>query len=932
MAPKREASSSPDQPSSKKIRKILVNSTQKWIPSFLRRNSHRHPVDGDRQVEVDRDCHKNNSADAPINDLEQAIMQKTFTRDEVDRLIGIVRSRTSDVSPDDERGRFETSAPQPLEPHIGKGKFPVHVDEIKSHTLLGTAAPPPPMRSNLEEDISSPTELAKAYMGRRSLRATPSQSLHNQAFREDISRRTSLPYTPKTLDFSFRQRTVEPSASFHRGSENGYLTPGRRPRSGTQNWPLTPYSRVNQTARLKGVDPMTEGKVVPSISLPRSWKGDPLFDGKQSAKRRISVLDDLGSVGPIRRTRQKTNMMYPSASSISSTQKSVRPEESMFNTSVLGLVDNEENSISRKRSTCIPSQSTETARRILEQLNKCMHSPKGKSPEIKTSSVETSPSKSIQMLQGKTQQCVDDLSKLVHKEHHIGILGELRDNDASVFRDLAFPKQGTVSENGPMIPVSEDRLSPQGRGIVSKRSTEDDIFSSTRNADISCTNAFGEKQTFEKNENKDLLELQKNSHSSPTGTNSLENDKAKHDKAATADGKDIAEGTVTLGEPMSTSSDVRPTESFDKNSSTAVSDNYAVTNAPGTVASLAASTSLPTPVFNVSSVSSKPTGAPFSFSSRGVDKATLLPLSSASVVTESIGLNGQQSEAKVEVVSRESAENVKADDESLSKTVPASLGIFSFHASNNSTLNNESNTSSSLLTATTDKPKSNGLFAPLSSITTTTSVTAPKVTPSTPSFIFGASAAPATGTVSAPAFTWNLPTQSTTSSQTVGLTGPISSSTSGSIFGSSYMPSQASSSTQSAAPSSVFGTCFSNTGFNFGSSSSAQTPSSLGSSSPSMFSFTATATPTPTPPPLSNINDEMSVEKPSSSSQPSPFVFGGPSSSSTGGSSMFQFSTQQNPFSAGTGVFSIGAGGGGGGDDKSKRRIVKINRNKLKKR
>ena len=98
------------------------------------------------------------------------------------------------------------------------------------------------------EDVASPAELAKAYMGSRSSRASPSISvLQNEILREDLS-------TPNN---SFLQRQSQANSLIQKhtsdigASSNGFMTPQLRRRSTIYSMASTPYSRPRPTQVFK---------------------------------------------------------------------------------------------------------------------------------------------------------------------------------------------------------------------------------------------------------------------------------------------------------------------------------------------------------------------------------------------------------------------------------------------------------------------------------------------------------------------------------------------------------------------------------------------------------------------------------------------------------------------------------------------------------
>ena len=100
----------------------------------------------------------------------------------------------------------------------------------------------------LEEDVASPAELAKAYMGRRPSKVSPSLlGLRSQALKEDVTLYDNVPFPSKSPIMS-----LEPKSAV-RGSfpDNGLITPRARGRSAIYSMARTPYSRDYLTANQK---------------------------------------------------------------------------------------------------------------------------------------------------------------------------------------------------------------------------------------------------------------------------------------------------------------------------------------------------------------------------------------------------------------------------------------------------------------------------------------------------------------------------------------------------------------------------------------------------------------------------------------------------------------------------------------------------------
>ncbi|GJW36464.1 nuclear pore complex protein NUP1-like protein isoform X2, partial [Tanacetum coccineum] len=153
------------------------------------------------------------SAATGISDLGQVLQQKTFTRSEIERLKALLHSNPY-CSPSSLL-RLEAST---------SGSLKKHGDERDNLHAITT---PMVTSRDLEEEIASPVELAKAYMGSRPSKAALRQDLvmHNNA--------TGFLKSPNTLIAS--------------KIANGFTTPRSRGRLAMYNMAHTPYARSPST-------------------------------------------------------------------------------------------------------------------------------------------------------------------------------------------------------------------------------------------------------------------------------------------------------------------------------------------------------------------------------------------------------------------------------------------------------------------------------------------------------------------------------------------------------------------------------------------------------------------------------------------------------------------------------------------------------------
>ncbi|CAN8269488.1 unnamed protein product [Cochlearia groenlandica] len=297
-----------------------------------------------------------------FTDLEKLLKEKTFTRSEIDRLTTLLRSKSSDSSNVNGEQGNEASTVRHPQSHVMEK---THPNNASMNALVST-----PLGSSraIDECIASPAQLAKAYMGSRPSEVTPSMlGLRGQAVKEDsvFFNRTTFPAKSPTM-------SLVPKPSGQRPLENGFITPRSRGRSAIYSMARTPYSRPQSTVKVLILSPF-------GVVSETKYQHD--FDSiLQGLKRRISDLDnDIGSVGPVRRIRQKSNLSSRSlALPASESPLSVRGSggQKFTHTSKDSAED-----IPGSSFNLVPSKSSKMAAKIFQQLDTIV------------SAKETSPSK-----------------------------------------------------------------------------------------------------------------------------------------------------------------------------------------------------------------------------------------------------------------------------------------------------------------------------------------------------------------------------------------------------------------------------------------------------------------------------------------------------------------------------------------------------------
>ncbi|XP_057789258.1 nuclear pore complex protein NUP1-like [Salvia miltiorrhiza] len=360
-----------------------------------------------------------------ISDLEQLLKQKTFSRSEIDHLTTLLHSRGGEVSLRDDGKRNEET-----------------VSDFGRHQTV---------ENGMEEDrspradskvigdiIASPSELAKAYMGNRPSNSPQSMlGNHSQVTRDDTKMLSSTRTKPVSMSL-----TTKSAVSF--GSPgNGYITNRRSlGRSAIYNMACTPQSK-RTGMNYNGY----AGLSVPSTSLTVLENCEKIEPNSKTLKRRSFVLDDeLGSVGPIRRIRQKSNLI---AHGVPHTDRVGSKSDAKLVSSKqkLPLIDVDENTNVSNPSTSyailpFKSNGSEVA----------VGRVKGKSSEANVVSARQKSTFKLtpSMLHGQALRSLEDATSSelllnVQDDHKIESSAGLLNTHVSTPQD-----QGKVEENGPV--------------------------------------------------------------------------------------------------------------------------------------------------------------------------------------------------------------------------------------------------------------------------------------------------------------------------------------------------------------------------------------------------------------------------------------------------------------------------------------------------
>ncbi|KAL5568674.1 hypothetical protein UlMin_025249 [Ulmus minor] len=457
------------------------------------------------QGAVDLSAGPSNSANkGELTELEQILKQKTYTRSEIDRLTALLHSRTVDLSLEGQEKRSDlvSSKPAASSDRVEKPvAFPDRQEGFPKSAspdngMVGQLVTTPVGSSRvLDGDVSSTTdvvELAKSYMHKRPV--SPSKL----GFRSQAPKENSTGLYPPNL-ISPSKLPVTPLVSRISGHaevrENGFTTPRSRGRSAIYSMARTPYFRVHPGTSVKGAGTAVDAYGGASSSSQAGQEQNLLSGSNQvSLKRRNSVLDnDIGSFGPIRRIRQKPNLLssrglssHVSGSPLSTSRTGLGSEaaENQSSSTLKPILfggptrnfikpptETRDKTVSNTSSSLVPSKSSEMASKILQQLDKLV-SPKDKSSESEVLTLrDKSPTKlSPSMLHGQALKSLEDVdsSKYLENPQYNNMLDGSLDKMTPDSKSSSSQKQVKVKENAPMkLLAASDKTAALENGVDS---------------------------------------------------------------------------------------------------------------------------------------------------------------------------------------------------------------------------------------------------------------------------------------------------------------------------------------------------------------------------------------------------------------------------------------------------------------------------------
>ncbi|KAL3684047.1 hypothetical protein R1sor_002069 [Riccia sorocarpa] len=431
------------------LTKIITNSANYLYTSIFRRrlpapvqvsNNEEEPAIGEEQVsspsaetnaaepvsrsEGDEEHAEQEPSNNTVTEIERLLQKKTLSGEEYERLSALLRSRVVNNTTERKKqvSQLERASHQqnhlPVATQTEAQRWRQELQKSREErengvrtlalyengTPSSATATPAVGAESMDGLNSSPVDVAIAFMGRRVVRAQGSTSPAEPLNRRDENLVSS---GPASLVMS--QATLSKWTPPDFNDEEQFRTPApplTQTRSRAQSLLRTPYSRPQrlQPSRERALD----GTFGTPLSARWTPIRTPIVGGREMLKRRSTVLDDsYASVGPIRRTRHKAlNSPAPatsarasafplqtaSGSSVMTLSSSQRFAGTATNQKNAGPVTGQEKgSLAVSGMSYVPVQSSETARKILETLEKMTPSPTGKSLEEELSYVRSKP-------------------------------------------------------------------------------------------------------------------------------------------------------------------------------------------------------------------------------------------------------------------------------------------------------------------------------------------------------------------------------------------------------------------------------------------------------------------------------------------------------------------------------------------------------------
>ncbi|XP_062078086.1 nuclear pore complex protein NUP1 [Humulus lupulus] len=244
-----------------------------------------------------------------LSEIEKLLKGKKFSRDEVNHLMLIINSRAAEVPNVDKEKEFQSTASGVAAVSHEIVSTPSDRNQRDFHGSLWKTSTPLPKSAMPDDVCASPIDIAKAYMGSRTLET--GNSAKGMILKDERSSLYGADFVSKPFISS---PSPKPSACWPGAmlqDERDHLTPqSQSGRYGLHNFPRTPYSRTifsKSKSKLTHSQGDNDKWMRPSTSLQTSQT--PVYG--QVNSRSNALEDNHGSIGPVRRSRNRFSPQTP---------------------------------------------------------------------------------------------------------------------------------------------------------------------------------------------------------------------------------------------------------------------------------------------------------------------------------------------------------------------------------------------------------------------------------------------------------------------------------------------------------------------------------------------------------------------------------------------------------------------------------------------
>ncbi|KAL5223794.1 hypothetical protein ABZP36_010433 [Zizania latifolia] len=399
---------------------------------------------------LEGDC-RNRNVGSGLADIENIIKQSHFSRDETERLIEIMRSRTPDLCNEDQRVSRSSVIGFEASPFTDKWSTPAKQMNIQSPSRTDFFTP-----SNVLDVASSPIELAKAYMeAQTSASLQESQKRKFRALSHGVEMDNSSSkvfprvgtdspvfcpgsvvrkYPSYVTPQSNKGRTLPPISS--RTAYTGSVFPRYNKHTGNHD------AYNNSSGRPQLSTPIPGGSKVPFEDKIASIGG--VLAGQPSTYSKGAYGDTVGATTTFFTKEGSISKKY-----IGSNLQGAYGKGTMESGSTLGCVSMVDNmSHSKSAALSVHPKSSKTAHKILQHLERTIPSPTVKPLELRQTSAKRTVPSVVTNIQHKGP---DSITSNSHRQSSINESGSAQQEISDANKVLAPPSSSSAEESSPKI-------------------------------------------------------------------------------------------------------------------------------------------------------------------------------------------------------------------------------------------------------------------------------------------------------------------------------------------------------------------------------------------------------------------------------------------------------------------------------------------------